>query len=610
MRKTVLFLLGLLVGYSLADAQVRVATAYNYPLVPGTPEDSVLNGTKSIRGVNFDVDVDGDGNSEIVATNYFDLGHVHIFEAVGNDSIQLVWTSPRVATDGGSSTPRYPLFGDLDNDGKKEVIYQSNGNGIYIFEWDGIVGSDNYGTVPSQLIGTAFLSGVSGNCEYMEVTDVDGDGQNELLVAYNASASADDRYYIISALGDWSTNNPGFSSFTVEYEGQRTQLGTWGGNGSPVAMITANFDGTGNKEILIHNWNIKNVLPMTVPAANTYVISDTTNGKQNIMLGGVFDYVALFSGLAYDIDGDGRDEVYLPTFAGSLLGPENGIIHMISYAPGQNTLEIDSTNVTRLDVSGVSGDRSIFGYGYGDIDLDGNKDFYTSTSYPYNVISIELAAGSDKTNPANWTARLLYAGESDIFTEITYIDSAGVLDTIGVVETAFSSKIYARDTDFDGDGLEDLILPYQALSDSITVRNLTWNSGTSQFDTVTTRIPNPKRWGLRIVERDPALGVKGKDVTIITPDDYRLEQNYPNPFNPTTTISFYLPVTSRISLTLYDILGKEVRTLINNEEYVPGVGQVVWDGRNNAGNVVVSGTYFYTLRFGNFEKTNKMMFLK
>ena len=61
---------------------------------------------------------------------------------------------------------------------------------------------------------------------------------------------------------------------------------------------------------------------------------------------------------------------------------------------------------------------------------------------------------------------------------------------------------------------------------------------------------------------------------------------------------------------MYDILGREVRTLINNEEYVPGVGQVVWDGRNNAGSVVVSGTYFYTLRFGNFEKTNKMMFLK
>ena len=607
MRKTVLFLLGLLVGYSLADAQVRVAAAYNYPL-----GDTVLSGLQSIRGVDFDLDVDGDGNSEIVASNYFSGGRAHVFEVVGNDSIQLVWTTPFPMGGGGGSTPRYPIFGDLDNDGKKEVIYATNNDGIFIYEWDGVVGSDNYGTQPSQLIGSSLLEIASQRVEYMEVLDIDGDSANELVVAWNASGSLGDAYYVISALGDWSTNDPGFSSFVVEFSQLRTQLGSYPGmtGGSPQSMTSANFDGTGNKEILLQAWNNKTITLMRVSAAGAYQLADTTNGKQTITLGGPGnDDVALFGALAYDIDGDGREEVYLPTFP-SGGSPGAGIIHMISYEPGQSTSEIDSTNVTRLDVSSVSGTRSIFGYGYGDIDLDGNKEFYTSTTYPFNVISIELAAGTDKRNPANWTARLLYAGEPDIFTEITYIDSAGVLDTIGVVESAFAGKIYARDTDFDGDGLEDMILPYQTIDDSTTVRNLTWNSGTGQFDTVITVIPNPKRWGLRIIERDPALGVKGKDITIITPDDYRLEQNYPNPFNPTTTISFYLPVTSRISLTVYDILGREVRTLINNEEYVPGVGQVVWDGRNNAGSVVVSGTYFYTLRFGNFEKTNKMMFLK
>ncbi len=105
-------------------------------------------------------------------------------------------------------------------------------------------------------------------------------------------------------------------------------------------------------------------------------------------------------------------------------------------------------------------------------------------------------------------------------------------------------------------------------------------------------------------------GVEAKDLTVIMPDDYRLEQNYPNPFNPSTVIPFYLPVRNRISLKVYDMLGKEVRTLISNEEYPAGGSQVTWDGRDNLGRAVASGTYFYSLIFGNFQKTNKMMLLK
>ena len=77
-----------------------------------------------------------------------------------------------------------------------------------------------------------------------------------------------------------------------------------------------------------------------------------------------------------------------------------------------------------------------------------------------------------------------------------------------------------------------------------------------------------------------------------------------------TTISFYLPVRSRIALRIYDMLGREVRTLLSGEEREKGAGVAVWDGRDNAGRSVASGSYFYTLRFGNFEKTNKMMLVK
>jgi hypothetical protein len=595
----------------LAHAQgLRTSTFYNYPLLTGSPTDSVLNGLKSIRACNFHPDVDGNGKSEIVVTNYADGGHVSVFEAVGNDSIRLVWTSPYYGTGAGSS-PRYALFGDLDNDGKYEVIFQLRGVGFLIFEWDGVIGSHNYGTAPSQIITSPLLANlITTYTEYFEVLDIDGDGMNELVTAYDAGANTADRYLVIHAVGDWSTNDPGFSTFETELDLGRTDLSAKYGlpGGSPVAMITANLDGVGNREIIIQNYNLKNIVPMRVPSANTYLLSDTTRNKQNLYLGGASDDVALFGGMAYDIDKDGRQEVYLPTYpaAGS---PNAGKIHMITYDPGQSTAEIDSSNVTALDLTGVVGPISIFGYGYGDIDKNGKPNLYFSTVYPYNVVSLEFQGGNKKLQ-ANWKASVLYAGEPTIYDSLTVRDSLGRVDTTKYVNTAFASKIFARATDFDKDGFEDILLPYQALNDTVSVRRRTWSASTSSYTDVVTKSANPKRWGFRIIEGSPTTGVEVKDLTIIMPEDFILEQNYPNPFNPSTTIRFKMPVKEKISLKIFDTLGKEVRTLLSSQEFPKGNVEVVWDGKNNRGEQVASGMYFYSLFFGNFQKTQKMVLMK
>ena len=172
---------------------------------------------------------------------------------------------------------------------RKKSFTRATANGIFIFEWDGVVGSDNYGTVPSQVIGTPFITNVAGNAEYMEVADLYGDAKQELLVAYNSSTNADDKYYVISAIGDWSTGDPGFSSFNVDYALSRTDIRAtaYGLGGSPVAMIAANFDGTGMKEMLFHNWNLKNVLPVRVTGPTGFNLPDTSTGKGHLFLGGL-----------------------------------------------------------------------------------------------------------------------------------------------------------------------------------------------------------------------------------------------------------------------------------------------------------------------------------
>jgi len=93
------------------------------------------------------------------------------------------------------------------------------------------------------------------------------------------------------------------------------------------------------------------------------------------------------------------------------------------------------------------------------------------------------------------------------------------------------------------------------------------------------------------------------------PTTFGLEQNYPNPFNPTTQIEFSLPVASNVDLTVFNVLGQEVKSVFSGE-MPAGNHTVIWDGTSGTGNSVSSGVYFYRLEACNFVETRKMMLLK
>ncbi|MEX0747667.1 MAG: FlgD immunoglobulin-like domain containing protein, partial [Rhodothermales bacterium] len=106
------------------------------------------------------------------------------------------------------------------------------------------------------------------------------------------------------------------------------------------------------------------------------------------------------------------------------------------------------------------------------------------------------------------------------------------------------------------------------------------------------------------------LSVKIVDERIIMPTDYKLSENYPNPFNPTTSFSFTLPLDKSVSVRVYDITGREVKTLVNNQFRAAGTHEVTWDGTNNAGASVSSGTYVYSLEWGQFRQSRTMVLVK
>jgi hypothetical protein len=115
--------------------------------------------------------------------------------------------------------------------------------------------------------------------------------------------------------------------------------------------------------------------------------------------------------------------------------------------------------------------------------------------------------------------------------------------------------------------------------------------------------------GIHYFQRDNTTFVEEKMITSIQPPTFKLLQNYPNPFNPETKIQYNLPKSSFVTLVVYDLLGKTIKKLVQQKKQA-GFHSVVWDGRDQNGEIVASGVYIYQLKTESFEKSKKLIYLR
>ena len=106
-------------------------------------------------------------------------------------------------------------------------------------------------------------------------------------------------------------------------------------------------------------------------------------------------------------------------------------------------------------------------------------------------------------------------------------------------------------------------------------------------------------WKRALIELVGIIKINAENPTM-----YSLSQNYPNPFNPRTVISFSLPVVNNATLKVYDVMGREVQTLVN-EKLQAGTYEVTFDGSG-----LTSGVYFYKLMTEGFSETKRMLLIK
>jgi photosystem II stability/assembly factor-like uncharacterized protein len=117
--------------------------------------------------------------------------------------------------------------------------------------------------------------------------------------------------------------------------------------------------------------------------------------------------------------------------------------------------------------------------------------------------------------------------------------------------------------------------------------------------------------GNGVFERDLLPGtISGVETSALTALDFTLEQNYPNPFNPLTTIAYSVTKPAAVTLKIYNVHGREVRTLLASKPENAGRNQIIWDGRDDQGVKVASGIYVYRLEAGGFVQSKSMVLAK
>ena len=129
------------------------------------------------------------------------------------------------------------------------------------------------------------------------------------------------------------------------------------------------------------------------------------------------------------------------------------------------------------------------------------------------------------------------------------------------------------------------------------------------FDTFDQEINYLKSW---ISDRlnwmdSQILLLNSKSSLVLT--DFYLNQNYPNPFNLITTLSYSLPKDEEVNITIFDIMGRPVKT-IQNSYQTKGFKFIKWDAKNDRNEPVSAGLYLYTIQAGEFRQTKKMVLLK
>ena len=519
----------------------------------------------------YDFDNDGYGDF-VVSSSYAGqyCNGVYHYEAASNDSIDIRWVYTFYDLSCDYDAYSSVAVGDLDGDNNKEIISLvdtspgiSGQNGLQVFEWS--PDSMSFLSIPSY----TWDMGLDSVWEAAQilVEDLDGDDKDEVIISImdgpwaqlgNGGSSRIMIFELDTIVFDTTYNDDetintinDSAIFTIEFEDN-----SWT-NWSGYNISTGDLDNDGLTEIYTVAFDFYHVIVFENTLANEYeyqtdfyVSSEAFEyGNQSIII--------------TDINRDGSNELFAAT-----SGTKDGETLL---APGKLYGAGDINDVSLLTFSDFNYFASYQGglrqIATGDADNDGNSNLYLAGHYDESLYDWEFI-GQDPFDVSHYTERV-------IFMDDTTDDGGFGLDQ-GKVRVA---KVFAGD--LDNDEIGDLV-----------------------FSSASFAADKPH---IFFLEHSGILNVEFEEKTI--PGQMTIFQNYPNPFNPTTKFIYTINSPGRVSLKIYNVMGKLVRTIF--QEYKEeGTFKVDWNGLDDNQQSISSGIYFYRFSMEEKSYTKKMILSK
>ncbi|PID59343.1 MAG: hypothetical protein CR986_06250 [Ignavibacteriae bacterium] len=515
-------------------------------------------------GIVSGVDFDNDGKPDLYAcnTNMVDREdelkpRLYKFEWT-NGKWDSVWSADISGIVPAQNTWPALTWGDLDKDGKQEIIWgpvnaldaETNPNPprIIVFETPGD-GSDNMGV----------SDGFGGFLPNAKTTIIDADSVNfELrpVIFRVADVDNDNTDEIIFAERRGSKNNFHFGVVSVN------DIPDGGGDSE---TWTIELSGLGDTNFIGNNYDaavLDNYVYVWNDEGHINTLRYVNNSWESLPPQSIGS--GSFKGSqVVDVDGDGTKEIVV----GSWFGSGNGSVLLLQQ-------DGDTLVYSKIaDVSKLGGGR-IVSSAFGDLDNDDQVDFVFGSRFdasykPINAIYRVEYQGGDIADSNNYTLSVI---DSNFFFDnpLTVADTSGGGD-IGTLIMV----------DNDGDGYDEVIY----------TQDYTRGSAND--------------WPLDVIFLENSVAVSVEEVEGIIPNKFTVSQNYPNPFNPSTTIQFGITKPANVEIKVFDILGREVSTLVSNKLFSAGTYNVNFDA-----NKLASGIYVYRVTAGNAVITKKMQLLK
>ena len=505
-------------------------------------------------------DFDDDGYGDFIVTSSYTgslCNGVYHFEAVADDSITLQWYYYFVDLSCSFGNYSSVTVGDIDGDAIPEILVLadtepgvSGEHGLQIFEWN--PDSLSFPYMPT----TTWDMGLDSVWEAGQilVAELDGDVNQEVIVS------------IMN--GPWGTT--GSSNFMI-FELENSNFSTPSWHIEYTDSSTTNWSGY---NIYVNDLDQDNLMEIYTVAWEAYHLIIYENMGTEDLYGYQTDFFVSIelndrgnqSIIMANFDGDDTNELYAVTTgttdtAGTLLSP--GYFYAIEGVPDVSQLTFSNFHYFNDYPGGL---RQI---STGDADGDENPNLYLAGHYNETVYDWEFIG----INPLSNSSFV----EHIIFMDDPTDDLISGNDQ-GKVRVA---KLFAGDIDNDDYG--DLVFTSSSLASD--------------------------KPHIYFIEHDGSSDLSNDGLNTMKPETFSLRQNYPNPFNPQTQFSYQLPSSGMVSLAIYDLLGREIYTVIDGYQRA-GNHNVLWTGVDNHGMPMHSGVYFYVLISGSKTITKKLVLTK